>query len=40
MSRNKQEVAALEQAVDVYTTEFERFISFIRYYSYFLCLSW
>ncbi|KAL6142444.1 hypothetical protein ACLB2K_060725 [Fragaria x ananassa] len=26
---NKQEVALLEQAVDVYTTEFERFIKFI-----------
>ncbi|KAL6142445.1 hypothetical protein ACLB2K_060725 [Fragaria x ananassa] len=29
--RNKQEVALLEQAVDVYTTEFERFIKFIRF---------
>lgn len=38
LSRTKEEVAILEQAADVYTTEFERFITFIRYYSYF-CLQ-
>lgn len=37
LSRKREQVAVLEQAVDVYTTEFERFVRFIRYYSCFFC---
>lgn len=39
LNRNRQQVAVLEQAVDVYTTEFERFLRFIRYYFCFLCFQ-
>lgn len=34
LGRDRQKFAVLEKAVDVYTTEFERFITFIRYYSF------
>jgi hypothetical protein len=31
LSRTRQYVAVLEKAIDVYTTEFERFIKFMGY---------
>lgn len=36
MTRERQHVAFLEQAIDVYTTEFERFIKFMGYSLFFL----
>ena len=31
LSRKRQQVAVLEKAIDVYTSEFERFIKFMGY---------